>query len=120
MNAFLEKLIIKSNYFIEAGAEFLNGLVAKEVNEREFVEYKVEVSKHDARVRWFINGERIVSDDNYEVIGDNNTNVRCLRIKKAKLGDTGTVKCVLYDKNIQTSLKVKGKKIKYFKSRSKI
>jgi hypothetical protein len=44
------------------------------------------------------------------VIGDNNNNIRCLRIKKAKLADSGVVKCVLYDKDIQTSLKVRGKK----------
>ena len=96
--------------FSEAGADFVNSLEAKEVNEGDFVEYKIEVSKPDARVRWFINGERIVSDENYEVIGDNNSNIRCLRIKKAKLGDNGTVKCSLYEKNIQTTLKVKGKK----------
>ena len=78
------------------------------MNEGECVEYKVEISKPDSRVRWFINGERIVSDENYDVTGDNSS-IRCLRIKKAKLSDAGNVKCMLYDKNVQTTLKVKGK-----------
>lgn len=93
--------------FKEAGAEFVSQMDDKTVSEGETVEFKVEVSKPDSKVRWYVNSERIISDENFE-LAEMNT-IRKLKIIKALPEQSGKVKCVLYgDKHVEAALKVNG------------
>jgi hypothetical protein len=94
----------------EAPAEFVNGLENKSVKEDESVEFVCEINKPDTKVKWMLNGQRLVPDENIEITVDGNK--RILKIKKCQLEDSGKVSCVLPgDKASKANLMVEEVKI---------
>lgn len=77
----------------EAQAEFLIQIKDKTVNEEESVEFMCEVNKFNVKVKWSINGERCVANENVKLISEENK--RILKIKSCQLNDAGTVTCTL-------------------------
>lgn len=91
----------------EAPAEFINKLEDKTVKEDESVEFECEVSKKDVKVKWLLNGERLVANENIKITADESK--RILKIRKCQLSDNGSVMCVLPgDKSLKADLVVEG------------
>ena len=101
--------------FIEAPAEFLANIEDKTVKEDQDVEFVCQVSKPHVKVKWTLNGQRLVPGENIEMVSDGDK--RILRIKKCQLPDAGKVCCVLPgEKQSKANLVVEGKLfVKYIK-----
>ena len=52
-----------------------------------------EINKPDTKVKWMLNGQRLVANENVQMISDEGK--RILRIKKCDLTDSGKISCVL-------------------------
>ncbi len=77
----------------EAQAEFTTNLEDKTVKEEEMVEFSIEVSKFNAKVKWSLNGERLSNDDNVKITA--NDAKHTLKIRKCQLSDNGPIECSL-------------------------
>lgn len=77
----------------EMAAEFTTELADKTVKEDQMVKFTCEVNKANVKVKWILNGERLVEDDNIKIESDDE--IRTLIISKAQLSDAGKVSCVL-------------------------
>jgi len=77
----------------EMAADFTVELEDKHVKEGETVRFSCEVNKEGVKVKWMLNGERLVEDENIKI--DCDECVRTMTIKKTVLGDAGRVSCVL-------------------------
>lgn len=95
-------------FFSEAPAEFKSKLNEKIVKEDDSVEFECEVSKPQVKVKWSLNGERLVENENIKLTADGNK--RILKIRKCALSDNGTVSCILPGDNFTSAnLIVEGK-----------
>lgn len=77
----------------EQAADFVSELSDKTVKEDETVKFTCQVNKDTVKVKWVLNRERLVEDDNIRLDADGD--MRTLVIKKAALTDAGSVSCVL-------------------------
>lgn len=79
----------------------------KTAKEDDSVEFVCEVSKKDVKVKWSLNGERLVANENIKITADEI--IRTLKIKKCQLSDSGKITCTLPGENsISASLVVEG------------
>lgn len=77
------------------------------MKEDESVEFECEVSKPNVKVKWSLNGERLVDNENVKLTADGNK--RILKIRKCALTDAGAITCTLPgDKSIGANLVVEG------------
>jgi hypothetical protein len=85
----------------------LTKLEDKTIKEEETVEFKCKVSKPDVKVKWVLNGQRLVAGENIEIISKGDE--RILKIKDCQLSDNGQVSCILPgEKFSQANLIVEG------------
>jgi len=77
----------------EMAADFGVELEDRQVKEGDSVKFSCEVNKESVKVKWMLNGERLVEDDNVKIEADEC--VRTVVIKKTALSDAGKVSCVL-------------------------
>jgi hypothetical protein len=76
------------------------------------------VSKKDVKVKWMLNGERLVANDNVKLIAEDEN--RILKIKNCQLSDSGPLTCILPgDVSISANLKVEGQCLNFFKKSHK-
>lgn len=78
----------------------------QQVKEEETATFTCQLSKPDIRVKWTLNGIKLLPDDNIIITADGD--IRTLTIKKCQLDDTGSVACLINEKTTQAKLKVEG------------
>lgn len=75
------------------------------MKEDENVEFLCQVSKKDVKVKWSLNGQRLIAADNIKMLADEDK--RILKIKKCQLSDAGKISCNLPgDKSSKANLTV--------------
>lgn len=77
------------------------------VQEGDQAEFVCEVSKEDATVKWFLDGQEILPDDRYHILSDGRTHR--LIIDDALLPDAGEITARVEDEQTTATLTVEGK-----------